>query len=74
MSEQDESPRAAEPSDHTAGNLDSRGVSPVEGEPQVDPSGEVDSLDDDLDTSLRTDGRGGSPDVGQPGADQPDQG
>ena len=67
MSEQDESPHAG---DHTDGNLDSRGVSPVAGVPQVDPSGELDSLDDDLDTSLRTDGRGGSPDVGQPGDDE----
>ena len=61
MSEQDESPRAG---DDNHGNLDSRGVMPVDG-PQVDPSGELESLDEDLDTSLRTDGRGGSPDVGQ---------
>jgi hypothetical protein len=39
------------------GNLDSRGVEPVDG-PQVDPTAELDSLDDDLDTSPRTDGRG----------------
>ncbi|WP_426562951.1 hypothetical protein ACPPVT_18775 [Angustibacter sp. McL0619] len=39
------------------GNLDSRGVEPVDG-PEVDPSADLDSLDDDLDTSLRTDGKG----------------
>ncbi|GAB3591126.1 hypothetical protein GCM10027446_08060 [Angustibacter peucedani] len=44
------------------GNLDERGVMPAAGRPQVDPDGE-ESLDDDLDTSLRTDGTG-RPDEG----------
>jgi len=38
------------------GNLDSRGVEPVAGT-ELDPNGEGETLDQDLDTSPRTDGQ-----------------
>ncbi len=51
------SPEQRTDGSYNDGNLDARGVMPAAGRPQVAPGGE-DSLDDDLDTSPRTDGTG----------------
>ncbi len=52
----DESPHERQDGTYVDGNLDVRG-DVVAGRPQVSPDGER-SLDDDLDTSPRTDGSG----------------
>jgi hypothetical protein len=52
-----ESPEQSTDGSYNDGNLDARGVMPAAGRPQVLPEDE-ESLDDELDSSPRTDGKG----------------